>query len=650
MVARILHVPYVVAGFGLFAVVGLLCSKNGTTEVTAATAQAISPAKYEVLIERDITIPMRDGIGLVADVHRPSEGGRRVEGRFPVILIRTCYDKDNRRGVYLFDSSFFVRRGYVVVIEDVRGRYKSPGRFYHGIYEANDGYDTIEWIAKQPWSSGKIGMTGLSYLAAVQQAAAASGAPHLASIFHVEAPLSYYQNGVRRGGAFVQMVVPVAFYFASTSREAIADPILKKGLIEADLKGPEWLKRWPFDRGRTLLSSVPEDERFLIDTWVQTNYDKFYKDVALWEPHLSLEKYADVPSYYFGGWYDQYRENEFYSTLRPHKKEPIKLLMGPWGHGTNASSLGDVDFGPDAALTEEQGNKLQLSWFDQTLKGNNTGILSEPPVRLFRMGGGDGRKDGAGKLRHGGSWIAESSWPLANTEFKQYYLRERNSLSQTAPAKSEPASVYFYDPKDPVPTIGGASYFVIRSATPPRYFVPYGPQDQRESAECLVCKTTLPLAARQDVLVFQTPPLEQDVEVTGPLTIKLWISSSAVDTDFTAKLIDVYPPSEDYPEGYAMNLADGILRTHYRDGFDKPEMMKVGDVYALTIPMFATSNLFKKGHRIRVDISSSDYPAYDPNPNTGDPYMIGNHSVTAKNVVYHDKDRPSHIILPIIPR
>ena len=229
-----------------------------------------------------------------------------------MILIRTCYDKDNRRGVYLFDSSFFVKRGYVVVIEDVRGRYKSPGRFYHGIYEANDGYDTIEWIAKQPWSNGKIGMTGLSYLAAVQQAAAASGATHLSSIFHVEAPLSYYQNGVRRGGAFVQMVVPVAFYFASTSREALADPILKKGLIEADLKGPEWLKRWPFDRGRTLLSSVPEDERFLIDTWVQTNYDKFYKDVALWEPHLSLEKYADVPSYYFGGWYDQYRENEFY--------------------------------------------------------------------------------------------------------------------------------------------------------------------------------------------------------------------------------------------------------------------------------------------------------------------------------------------------
>jgi putative CocE/NonD family hydrolase len=469
-------------------------------------------------------------------------------------------------------------------------------------------------------------------------------------MFHVEAPISYFQNGVRRGGAFVQMVVPVAFYFASTSREALADPVLKRGLMDNDMKGPEWLKRWPFDRGRTMLSRVPEDERFLIDTWVNTDYDKYYKDNVLWEPILYLDRYADAAGYYFTGWYDQYRGYEFYSALRPRKKSPIKLLVGPWGHGTNATFLGDVNFGEAAALTEEQGNELQLRWFDQTLKGIDTGILKEPPVRLFRMGGGDGRKDGAGRLRHGGSWIQESSWPLESTQFTNFYLGEKNSLTAETPPANEAPSTYFYDPKDPVPTIGGASYFVIRSVTPSRYFVPYGPQDQRESAECLFCKTTLPLPARQDVLVFETAPLERDVEVTGPLTVKLWISSSAPSTDFTAKLIDVYPPSEDYPEGYAMNLADGILRTHYRNGFEKREMMKPGEAYELTIPMFATSNLFKKGHRIRVDISSSDYPAYDPNPNTGEPYMVGNQSVPAKNVVYHDRQRPSHIILPIIPR
>jgi len=619
------------------------------------TVAAGSEAKYQVLLERDVKIRMRDGVDLLADVYHPSKGGQAVAGAFPVILVRTSYNKEVRPMSFIPNHESFVEQGYVVVIEDVRGRYKSPGRFYHGIYEANDGYDTIEWIAKQPWSNGKIGMTGVSYLAAVQQAAAVSGAPHLASMFHIQAPMSYYQNGVRRGGAFIQMVVPIAFLFASTSREANEDPILKKSLLDAAMKGPEWLKRWPFDRGKTLLSRVPEDERFLIDTWVHADYDSYYRENALWEPHLFLDKYRDVPGYYVGGWYDLYRENEFYSTLAPRKKGPFKLLMGPWAHGTfGASYLGTVDFGPEAALSAEAQMELQLKWFDQTLKGNDPPSASEPPVRLFRMGGGDGRKDGAGRLRHGGSWISENTWPLANTQFTNYYLQEKNSLVSSPSALAKSLSTYFYDPQDPVPTVGGASYYFIYPTKPPtdptRWYVPYGPQDQTESTACLFCKTTLPLAARQDVLVFQTAALERDVEVTGPLTIKLWISSSAVDTDFTAKLIDVYPPSEDYPDGYAMNLADGILRTHYRNGFEKPEMMKPGEVYPLTIPMFATSNLFKKGHRIRVDISSSDYPAYDPNPNTGDPYRIGNHSVTAKNVVYHDKDRPSHIILPIISR
>lgn len=609
-------------------------------EVTAAAG---SKAQYEVIVERDVHIPMRDGAALFADVYHPGKDGKALEGRFPVILIRTSYNKDERLGIFLFDRYYFAERGYAVVIEDVRGRYKSPGRFYHGIYEGKDGYDTIEWIARQPWSNGKIGMTGLSYLAAVQQAAAAAGAPHLASIFHVEAPLSYYQNGLRRGGAYNQLVIPIEFYFASTSREALADPVLKKGLEEAYAKGSEWMKRWPFGMGRTLLSQVPEDERFVFESWVHVDYDDFYKKVLLWEPNQYLDQYADVPGYYFGGWYDNYHENEFYSTLAPRKKGPIKLLMGPWGHGTHGSSFGDVDFGPEAAMSEEQGNELQLQWFDQTLAGKDTGILAEPPVRIFVMGGGDGRKDGEGKLRHGGHWRSEGTWPLANTQYTNYYFRQNDSLTTEKPEEAEAPSSYFYDPQDPVPTIGGASTLGV--------FGPYayGPRNQTESTDCYFCKTTLPLAARQDVLVFQTPPLERDIEVTGPLTVKLWISSSAVDTDFTATLIDVYPSSEDYPQGYAMNLADGILRAHYRNGFTKQELMKPGEVYALTFPLFATSNLFVKGHRIRVDVSSSDYPAYDPNPNTGDPFMTGHHSVVAKNAVYHDKDRPSHLILPIIP-
>jgi putative CocE/NonD family hydrolase len=617
-------------------------------------AAADSGTKYEVVIERDVKIPMRDGASLLADVYHPGRNASPVEGKFPVILIRTSYNKEVRPIAFVPNQEQFVEHGYVLVIEDVRGRYKSPGHFYHGIYETNDGFDTVEWIARQPWSNGKIGMTGVSYLAAVQQATAISGAPHLASMFHIQAPMSYYQNGVRRGGAFIQMVVPIAFLFASTSREANENPILKRGLMEAALKGPDWLKRWPFGRGRTILSRVPEDERFLLDTWFHTDYDDYYKSVPLWEASRYVDKYSDVPGYYVGGWYDLYRENEFYSALAPRKKGPIKLLMGPWAHGTYGSStLGDVDFGGEAALSAAAQMTLQLRWFDQTLKGEETGIVNEPPVRIFVMGGGDGRKSGAGKLRHGGKWRAESTWPLAGTQFTSYYLRPNNSLSPQKPTDSVSRSSYYYDPQDPTPTVGSASYYFIypdkAPTDPQRWYVPYGPQDQRESAACLFCKTRLPLAARQDVLVFETPPLERDIEITGPLAAKLWISSSAVDTDFTARLIDVYPASEDYPEGYAMNLADGILRTHYRNGFEKPEMMKPGQVYDITIPMFATSNLFMKDHRIRLDISSSDYPAYDPNPNTGDPYMIGHHSLIANNVVYHDSERPSQIVLPIIP-
>jgi len=638
--------PRLVVALIAFLLSSLTSLSFRATHVNASTN---TEALDEVMVQRDISIPMRDGVGLIADVYRPSRDGKLVDGQFPVILIRTCYNKDTRMGIYQFDPEFFAKHDFIVVIEDTRGRYKSPGHFYHGIYETKDGYDTVEWIAKQPWSNGKVGMTGLSYLAAVQQAAAASGAPHLTSMFHVEAPLSYYQNGVRRGGAFIQMVVPVAFYFASTSKEAIADPVIKKGLIEADTLGPEWLKRWPFSKGRTVLGEVPEDERFFLDTWYHTNYDKFYTDVALWEPNQYLDKYVDASSYYFSGWYDQYHENEFYSTLAKRKKQPIKLSMGPWGHGTHGRTLGDVDFGPEAEMTDEQGNQLQLRWFEQTLQGKDTGILAEPPVRIFVMGGGDGKKSGDGKYQHGGHWRSESTWPLADTQFTNYYLGKDDSLSPDKPSAADSSTSYYYDPQDPVPTIGGASYFVIRSVTPQKFYVPYGPQNQVESSECGNCTTTLPLSARQDVLVFQTPPLENDVEVTGPLTAKLWISSSAVDTDFTAKLIDVAPPSLDYPGGYAMNLADGIIRTHYRNGYTKPEMMKPGEVYQVEITLFATSNLFLKGHRIRVDISSSDYPAYDPNPNTGDLYMVGHSGVVAKNVVYHDKDRPSYIVLPIIP-
>ena len=634
---------------------GTLCVAIALISNTFGQHKTMAPSlpdpHYDVLTERDIRIPMRDGVSLIADLHRPCKNGQAAAGKFPVILVRTCYDKDEKLKFFP-GHDYFVTRGYIVVVQDTRGRYKSPGRFYHGIYEASDGHDTIEWIAAQPWSTGKLGMIGLSYLAAVQQAAVVSGTKNLTSIFHVQAPMSYYQNGVRRNGTFIQMMVPIAFLFAATSKEAAEDPIVKKAEMEAVLQGPHWLERWPFGKGRTVLKYVPDYERFLFDTWVHADYDDFYKSNALWEPHEFLDQWADIPSYYVGGWWDLYKAEIFYTTLATRQKQPLKLLIGPWAHGSWSSTLGDVDFGPEAALTTAERDQIELRWFEQSLKGVDTGSFNEPPVRIFIMGGGDGKKTSAGKMRHGGHWRWENTWPLPDTKFTNYYMGENDSLSPAQPATLESSTSYIYDPLDPVPTIGGASYYFIDFNLPidhpDRWYVPYGPQDQRETKKAYFSKTTLPLSTRQDVLVFETQPLEEDVEVTGPLMAKLWISSSAVDTDFTAKLIDVYPPTEDYPEGYAMSLADGIQRTHYRNGYEKPEMMKPGEVYPITIAMFSTSNLFKKRHRIRLDISSSDYPAYDPNPNTGEPNMTGHYRVIAKNVVHHDRDRPSHIILPII--
>jgi predicted acyl esterase len=267
------------------------------------------------------------------------------------------------------------------------------------------------------------------------------------------------------------------------------------------------------------------------------------------------------------------------------------------------------------------------------------------------MGGGDGTKTAAGKLHHGGTWSHEQEWPLARADYRAFYFHRGGLLSTELPAAGEARSSYVYDPRNPVPTIGGTSYFPRgRNAETGRWnlFVPYGPHDQRERPEYFGCTTSLPLSSRHDVLAFETPPLVEDIEVTGPLTVKLWVTSSAVDTDFTAKLIDVHPASLDYPDGYAMNLADGIIRARYRNGFERAELLEPDKVYAITFTLFPTSNLFKAGHRIRVDLSSSNYPTYDPNPNTGDASMVGGRGQVAENCIYHDAEHPSHIVLPII--
>lgn len=607
---------------------------------------------HGIMIEKGVMIRMRDSVELSCDIFRSSKHSHLVEEQMPVILVRTSYGKEQSKKQ--LDPVYFAQRGYVVVIQDVRGRNGSEGKFYPGSCEVEDGYDTLEWIAQQSWSNGKIGMTGISYVASVQHAAAISGTPYLTSMFYVKGCGDYYQHCFRRGGTFMTYRVPLSFSLAIKSKEAQKDPELRQSFTDAFSDSSNWIGRLPFQQGDTPLSVLPDYERYMLDQIWQMDYGQFWKKSPLWQPKEYLDKHSDVAGYYVTGWYDKYRADILYSALSAKRKsKPIKLLIGPYTHLDFDHYSGDVDFGSEVVMNDEDYLKLQLKWFDQTLKENNTGVLDEPPVKIFVMGGGDGRKTIGGKMNHGGTWRFENEWPLARALDTKYFLESKGGLSEFQQTQNDFSSVFFYDPNNPVPSIGGTSYFVqgnnyIDDDLRNLLFVPYGAYDQREKAEFFGCQTNLPLSSREDVLVFETFPLTQDLEITGPLTVVLWASSSCVDTDFSAKLIDVYPGNEDYPGGYAMNLTDSIIRARYRYGFEQPELMKPGTIYQFNIEMPPISNLFKAGHKIRLDISSSNYPTYDRNPNTGKTYAADSSSIVAENTIYHDAKHPSHVVLPII--
>jgi putative CocE/NonD family hydrolase len=323
------------------------------------------------------------------------------------------------------------------------------------------------------------------------------------------------------------------------------------------------------------------------------------------------------------------------------KRSPQRLLMGPWTHGQyEITYSGDSDFGPDSHIHY---NDLKLAWFDHYVKGLHTEFADWSSVRIFVMGGGSGKRNYDGRLERGGTWRFEKDWPVPGTKFTPYYLGADRTLSTKKPQRGAVSSKFTFNPRDPVPTIGGG----ISAADP--VMVP-GAFDQRGRADFHGCRDSLSLNVRPDVLTFQTEPLAQPVEVSGPVEVHLWASSSAVDTDFTAKLIDVFPPNEDYPDGLAINLTDSILRARYRNGWEKPELMEPGKAYEFVFQLYHTSNLFPKGHRIRVDISSSNWPRFDVNPNTGGPLGREQAYQVAHQTVYHDAQRPSHVILPVQPR
>ncbi|HEY3059639.1 MAG TPA: CocE/NonD family hydrolase [Chloroflexota bacterium] len=622
-----------------------------------------------IVIAKDVMMPTRDGVRLAADIYRPAHNGEPVAGKFPTILARTSYDKSAQRYV---DSipNFFTPRGYVVVLQDLRGRYRSEGfgQYFHTANprEGLDGYDTIEWIAAQPWSNGKVGMVGSSHVAMVQTAAALYRPPHLSAIWPDVGPINIYAHMSREGGAMALHMFGALFLHAQDSQEAQRDPAVWQTIVDGMEHMRDLVFTMPFKPGQTPLRVVPNLEKTLFDYYYRGAYDDFWaQDCNDFSAHFA--RHADIPATFSGGWFDPFSSatTSYFAAMARQNASPQRLIVGPWTHMGSRNTLSwanGVDFGPDSVWGFPRFNPEQERWFERWLKDVDNGVEAEPAVRIFVMGGGDGRKNTEGRLNHGGRWRDENEWPLARTRYTPFYLHVDGSLSTAPPAGG--ARSFMFDPEHPVPTLGGTVTAFFEMAPMPhldpfwvkymppwvrmRSIVPDGPMDQQEQPDVVGARPPYPrLEDRPDVLVFRTPPLERDVEVTGPVSVMLEVSSSAPDTDFTAKLIDEYPPSEDYPHGYALNLVDSILRVRYRDGWDHEVLMQPGETYRVTIALAPTSNVFARGHRIRLDISSSNFPRFDVNSNTGEPMGRHTRMEVATNTVHFGA---AHVVLPVIPR
>jgi len=618
-------------------VLGTLLASTGLSAQTGSASE-----KFDAIVVKNVMVPMRDGVKLATDVYLPAAGGAVAPGRYPVLVSRTPYGKDPAPSSPESENLayHFAQLGYAVVVQDCRGRYHSQGTFYIDINEGKDGYDTVEWAAQQPWSNGKVGTYGGSYLAQTQNALAVLRPPHLAAMFVMVGTSNYFDEGAYRGGAFTllhNLVYPLIL--TSTSQEAQRDPALKAAMLQAlHEQVGDWLRAYPYRPNASPLLLDPVNQRWFQDFVDHPTYDDYWKQNGF-NFEAAYDKYPDIPIYFLSGWYDLFERGTLhnYLGLASRHKSPTKLLMGPWVHGIGPRASGDVDFGPSAAVDLRA---EQERWFDEVLKGKHNGILEEPPVRLFIMGGGEGARSEKGLMEDGGRWLGTTAWPPPDSSSRAYYLHGDGSLSERAPGDETPSS-YLFDPHHPVPTIGGQ----IDSG---KDLSPDGPRDQRCTPKIFGCENDLPLSSRRDVLVFQSPPLESDVVIAGPVTVDLWVSSSAPDTDFTAKLVDVAPPNRDYPWGYAMNLADRIVRVSSGDDAPARSLMKTGKIRKLTIDLIGTANRFQTGHRIRVDISSSNFPFFDVNPNTGERPGYQTHAVAAQNTVYHDREHPSHISLAVV--
>jgi hypothetical protein len=501
----------------------------------------------------------------------------------------------------------------VVIAQDVRGRYASEGDWYPFKYESQDGYDTVEWAAALPYSNGKVGMFGGSYVGATQYLAAIAKPPHLAGICPSDTASNYHDGWVYQGGAFEQ-------WFSESWTTGLADNTLSRRMELGD-DVVRWAQTLPLLSYPVYATpSAAGLAPYFTDWLAHSNYDDYWKQWSIEDHYAQIQ----VPVFSMGAWYDIFlggtlrnyaRLKNEAGTEAARRGQRLMIYVGGHAGGTAVGKIGAVDFGDKLPFDVDA---VTLRWYDNLLKGIANGLDHEKPVKIFVMGKND--------------WREENDWPLERAKTTRYYLRSTKpanglagggTLSTAAPLEEKPDQ-YVYDPNDAVPTIGGP---LCCQPLP----TGVGPQDQR------------PAEARGDVLIFSSPAFTQNTEVTGPISLDLYVSSSAVDTDFTGKLVDVWP------NGFAQNLTEGIMRLRYRNSQEKPELGIPGEIYHISVDLWATSNVFLPGHKLRLEVSSSNFPRFDRNLNSGEDQARGTHMIKATNVIYHDKSRPSALVLPIVP-
>jgi hypothetical protein len=570
-----------------------------------------SAAAQTLTLERNVSMTTRDGVTLRADVYRPAG-----DGPFPVLLQRTPYNKYNAVDFALRA----VARGFMVVVQDVRGRYASDGEFYTFKNETNDGYDAVEWAAALPHSNGKVGMFGGSYVGATQMLAAIGHPPHLAGICPVVTASNYHENWTYQGGAFEQ-------WFNESWTSGLAqdtagrDLARRSNALGGDMVLP--LTDYPLFNEDAATKDKTQTQHlapYFLDWLAHPLYDSYWKQWAIEEQYASIQ----VPALTIAAWYDLFQGGSLRNFTGLQKlagndaaRKGQRLLVTVGGHAGWGRRIGDLDFGKAAEEYDE--NSITLDWYDYLFMGKQNRWASDKPVRIFVMGDNQ--------------WRDEAAWPLERAKATSYYLHSGGKANSAggdgvlarSGAATEPVDRLIYDPAHPVPTVGGP---LCCDA----WHEPAGPKNQQT------------VEARPDVLVYSTPVLENDMEVTGPVTLDLFASSTASDTDFTAKLVDVYP------DGKAFNLTEGILRAKFRQSTSEATPIEPGKIYEYKIDLWSTSNVFLKGHRIRLEVSSSNFPRFDRNLNTGKDGATSSAFVPATNTIYHDKAHPTALVLPVVPR